>query len=155
MAQPVPQPTHTVVPYLQVQGAARAIEFYTKALGAREQFRMTAPDGRLMHAELRIGDGAVYLADAFPEFGSPGAAPAGVVIHLNVPDCDELWARAMAARATPTMPLADMFWGDRYGKFRDPFGHEWSVSTTIEQLSPEEMKQRAAAAMAQMGKGQP
>ena len=153
MTQAVPQPKQTVVPYLRVKGAAKAIEFYAKALGAREHYRMPSPDGRLMHAELGIGESIVYLSDEFPEMGGTGGPPAGVTIHLNVPDCDATWRSAMAAGATPTMPLADMFWGDRFGKFKDPFGHEWSVSTTKEQLTPEEMKRRADEAMKQMRKG--
>jgi PhnB protein len=154
MAQAVPQPKQTVVPYLRVKGAAKAIEFYTQALGAKEHMRMPGPDGRLMHAELEIAGGIIYLSDEFPEMGGPTGVPNGAVtVHLNVPDCDALWKQAMAAGATATMPLADMFWGDRFGKFKDPFGHEWSVSTTKEQLSPEEMKRRSEEAMKQMRKG--
>ena len=154
MTQAVPQPTQTVVPYLRVKGAAKAIDFYARALGAREHYRMPGPDGRLMHAELSIGESIVYLSDEFPEMGGAAAGPpTGVTIHLNVPDCDATFASALAAGATATMPLGDMFWGDRYGKFRDPFGHEWSVSTTTEQVPPEEMKRRAEEAMKQMRKG--
>ena len=154
MAQSVAQPKHTVVPYLRVKGAAQAIEFYAKALGATERMRMPGPDGRLMHAELEILGGIVYLSDEFPEMGGATGAPNGsVTIHLNVPDCDAVWARAIAAGATPTMPLQDMFWGDRFGKLQDPFGHEWSISTTKEQLSPEEMNRRAGEVMKQMRKG--
>jgi PhnB protein len=154
MAQSVPQPKHTVVPYLRVKGAAQAIEFYGRALGAKERMRMPGPDGRLMHAELEIAGGIIYLSDEFPEMGGSTGAPNGAVtIHLNVPDCDAVWAQAMAAGATATMPLQDMFWGDRFGKFKDPFGHEWSVSTTKEQLSPEEMNRRAGEVMKQMRKG--
>ena len=154
MAQGVPQPKHTVVPYLRVKGGAKALEFYVTALGAQERMRMPAPDGRLMHAELTINGDPVYLSDEFPEFGGPLGAPNGSVsVHLNVPDCDAVFARAIAAGATALMPPADMFWGDRFGKLRDPFGHEWSVSTTKEQLSPEEMKRRGEEAMKQMRKG--
>jgi uncharacterized glyoxalase superfamily protein PhnB len=153
MAQSVPQPKHTVVPYLRVKGAAKAVEFYAKALGATERMRMPGPDGRVMHAEIEVGGGIIYLSDEFPEMGGATGAPNGsVTIHLNVPDCDALWAKAIAAGATPTMPLQDMFWGDRFGKFKDPFGHEWSISTTKEQLTPEEMNRRGAEAMKQMGK---
>jgi PhnB protein len=154
MAQAVPQPKHTVVPYLRVKGAAKAIEFYAKALGAKERMRMPGPDGRLMHAELEVAGGIIYLSDEFPEMGGATGAPNGAVtIHLNVPDCDAVWQQAMAAGATATMPLQDMFWGDRFGKLKDPFGHEWSVSTTKEQLSPEEMNRRAEEVMKQMRKG--
>jgi uncharacterized glyoxalase superfamily protein PhnB len=152
MAQSVSQPKHTVVPYLRVKGAAKAIEFYTKALGARERMRMPTPDGRVMHAELEIGSGVLYLCDEFPEMGGQTAAPNDAsMVHLNVPDCDAVWRDAVAAGATPTMPLQDMFWGDRFGKFKDPFGHEWSISTTKEQLTPEEMQRRGAEVMKQMG----
>jgi PhnB protein len=154
MAQAVSQPKRTVVPYLRVKGAAKAIEFYTRALGAREHFRMPGPDGRVMHAELGIGDDVVYLSDEFPEMGGATGAPNGsVTIHLNVPDVDKLWAQATAAGATPTMPLQNMFWGDRFGKLKDPFGHEWSMSTTVEQVSPEEMSRRGQEVMKQMRKG--
>ena len=154
MAQAIPQPKHTVVPYLRVKGAAKAIEFYTTGLGAKEHMRMPAPDGRLMHAELEIAGGIIYLSDEFPEMGGATGAPNGAIsVHLNVPDCDKLFQQAIQAGATATMPPADMFWGDRFGKFKDPFGHEWSVSTTKEQLSPEEMKRRGEEAMKQMRKG--
>jgi uncharacterized glyoxalase superfamily protein PhnB len=154
MAQAVPQPKHTVVPYLRVKGAAKAIDFYTKALGAKEHMRMPGPDERLMHAELEIAGGIIYLSDEFPEMGGETGAPNGAVtIHLNVPDCDALFAQAIAAGATATMPLQDMFWGDRFGKLKDPFGHEWSISTTKEHLSPEEMNRRGAEMMKSMRKG--
>src|SRR4051812_42765818 len=133
MAQAVPQPKQTVVPYLRVKGGAAAIEFYVKALGAREHYRMPGPNGRLMHAELGIGSSVLYLSDEFPEIGgATGTSNGAVTIHLNVADCDALWNQAMAAGATATVPLQNMFWGDRFGKFKDPFGHEWSVSTTVE-----------------------
>jgi PhnB protein len=154
MAQAVPQPKHTVVPYLRVKGATEAIEFYAKALAAKERMRMPAPDGRLMHAEISVNGDPIYLSDEFPEMSGPTGAPNGAVsIHLNVPDCDSVFQQAVAAGATAIMPPADMFWGDRFGKFRDPFGHEWSVSTTKEQLSPEEMQRRGEEAMKQMRKG--
>ena len=154
MAQAVPQPKHTVVPYLRVKGAAKAVDFYIKAFGAKEHMRMPGPDGRLMHAELEIAGGIIYLSDEFPEMGGATGSPNGsVTIHLNVPDCDALFAQATAAGAMATMPLQDMFWGDRYGKLKDPFGHEWSISTTKEHLSPDEMNRRAAEVMKSMRKG--
>jgi uncharacterized glyoxalase superfamily protein PhnB len=153
MAPSVPQPKHTVVPYLRVKGAARAIDFYKKALGATERMRMPGPDARVMHAELEVAGGVIYLADEFPEMGGSSSPPNGsVVIHLNVPDIDALYQQAVAAGATATMPPQDMFWGDRYGKLTDPFGHEWSISTTKEQLTPEEMNRRGAEVMKQMSK---
>jgi PhnB protein len=148
------QPKHTVVPYLRVKGAAKAIEFYTKALGAKERMRMPTPDGRVMHAELEVAGGVFFLSDEFPEMGGATGAPNGAVsVHLNVPDCDALYRQATASGATVIMPPADMFWGDRFGKFKDPFGHEWSVATTKEQLSPDEMKRRAEEFAKQMRKG--
>ena len=154
MAHAVTQPKQTVVPYLRVKGAANAIEFYVKALGAKEVMRMQAPDGRLMHAEVSIDGSAVYLSDEFPEFGSASGAPNGSVsVHLNIGDIDARFERAIKAGATAIMPPADMFWGDRFAKLRDPFGHEWSLSTTIEQLSPEEMRRRSDEAMQHMRKG--
>ena len=150
----MPQPKHTVVPYLRIKGAAKAIEFYARALGATERMRMPTPDGRVMHAELEVAGGVVFLSDEFPEMGGATGAPNGAAsVHLNVPDCDALWQQAMAAGATAIMPPADMFWGDRFGKFKDPFGHEWSVATTKEQLSPDEMKRRAEEFAKQMRKG--
>ena len=154
MAQTVRAGKHTVVPSLRVKGADKAIEFYTKALGAKEHMRMPAPDGRVMHAELGVAGGIIYLSDEFPEMSGPTGPPNGAVsVHLNVADCDTLYKQATAAGATAIMPPADMFWGDRFGKFKDPFGHEWSVSTTKEQLSPEEMKRRGEEFTKQMRKG--
>jgi PhnB protein len=127
-----------ITAHLVVDGAAAAVEFYKAAFGAEEAFRMPAEDGkRLMHAELRIGGGKLYLCDDFPEYygGKPraacmlGATP--VTLHQEVPDCDAAIARAAAAGAAVTMPAMDMFWGDRYGKIVDPFGHEWSFSTPL------------------------
>ena len=123
-----------LVPHLVVNGAARAIEFYKAALGAVEVVRMPAPDGeRLMHVELRIGDATLFLCDDFPEYcgvaraAKPGT-PTPVTLHLDVPDCDIAVARAASAGAAVSMPPADMFWGDRFGKVTDPFGHEWSFA---------------------------
>jgi PhnB protein len=148
--KPVPEGYHTVTPHLTVRGAARAIEFYTRAFGAEEVARMPGPDGRRMHAALRIGDSVVFLNDEFPEFGgSPSPAGLGgtpVTIHLYVDDVDALFARAVAAVAAVRMPLEDAFWGDRYGKVADPFGHEWSLASRKEVLTPQEMARRAKAA---------
>jgi PhnB protein len=137
----------TLIPYLTVSDAAAAIEFYKKALGAEELSRMPGPDGtRIIHAALQIGDGALFLADDFSDTPIPDATKTpkalggtSVTIHVNSPDVDKTFAAAVAAGATVTMPVADMFWGDRYGRFRDPFGHLWSVSTNIRKMSPEEM----------------
>jgi PhnB protein len=125
----------TLVPHLVVKGASKAIEFYKAGLGATEMSRSPSPDGRLMHAALRIGAAMVFLCDDFPEYcGGISRAPAGptpVTLHLIVADCDAAMAKAAAAGATITMPAGDMFWGDRYGKLTDPFGHEWSFSTPL------------------------
>ncbi len=149
---PVPEGYRTVTPYLIIRDAAKAIEFYKKALGAQEIFRMPMPNGKLAHAEIKIGDSMIMMADENPEWGasSPQAlngTPVG--IFLYVPDVDATYKQAVDAGATPTMPPADMFWGDRYGKLKDPFGHEWSVGTHKEDVSPEEIGRRQEAFFAQ------
>lgn len=153
MTQPTALP-RTATPYLVVRGAADAIAFYQKAFGATELFRIAGPDGaQVMHAELKIGDGVVYLADEFPTMGfhSPlhyGGTAAGV--HLYVDDVDAVYDRAVAAGATALMPPMNAFWGDRYGSLTDPFGHRWSLATQVEQQSPEEMARRGQEAMKEM-----
>lgn len=129
-----------LVPHLVVDGASSAIEFYKKAFGAEEMFRMPAEDGkRLMHAEIRIGPSTVYLCDDFPEYcGGKSRTPAAlggtpVVLHRYVPDCDAAIDRATGAGAAVEMPAQDMFWGDRYGAVKDPFGHSWSFATPLRQ----------------------
>ncbi len=149
---PVPEGYRTVTPYLIIRDAARAIEFYVKAFGAKEIMRMPMPDGKLAHAEIQIGDSMIMIADENLEWGarSPetlSGTPVG--IFLYVPDVDATFKQAVDAGATPTMPPSDMFWGDRYGKVKDPFGHEWSVGTHIEDVSPEEMGKRQEAYFAQ------
>jgi uncharacterized glyoxalase superfamily protein PhnB len=128
----IPDGYHTVTPYLAIRGAAEAIEFYQRAFGATETCRMPGPDGRLMHAEIRIGDSNVMLGDECPEMGalsplSRGGATGGLCLY--VPDVDASFGRAVGAGATVKMPPMDMFWGDRYCKVVDPFGHEWSLAT--------------------------
>jgi PhnB protein len=151
MASPIPSGFHAITPHLVTKGASEAIEFYKQAFGAEEICRMPmpGPDGslRIGHAELKIGDSILFLADEFPEFGSTG--PNGhspVVIHLYVTDVDATFSQAVEAGATATMPVADMFWGDRYGKLVDPFGHQWSIATHIEDPTPEQMQERMASA---------
>jgi PhnB protein len=149
--KPIPDGYHAVTPYLHVKGAARAIEFYERAFGARLLYRIDQPDGRVGHAELQIGDSRVMLADEFPEMGvrSPqavGGTP--VTIHLYVPDVDATVARAVAAGATLSRPVADQFYGDRNGGLVDPFGHVWFVATHVEDVPPEEISRRAAEAAA-------
>jgi PhnB protein len=148
--KPVPDGYHTVTPYLVVSGAAKAIEFYKKAFGAEELFSMPGPDGRLMHAEIRIGDSVVMLSDESPQMNARSPKALGgtpVNIFLYVEDVDAWFARATSAGCTTEMPPTDMFWGDRFGKLADPFGHSWSMATHKEDVAPEEMGKRAAAAM--------
>jgi PhnB protein len=123
-----------VYPYLTVKGGKAAIDFYTKAFGAKEEFRTYGEDGeRIMHARIRVNGGAILMSDDFPEFrgGGDAPAPAGVTIHLEVDDADKWWKRAVDAGAAIVMPLADQFWGDRYGQLVDPFGHKWSIAAPI------------------------
>lgn len=150
--KPIPDGYHSVTPYLTVKGAARALEFYEKAFGAKVLFRMDQPDGKIGHAELQIGDSRVMLSDEAPELGvrsplSVGGTP--VSIHLYVEDVDETVARAIAAGANVTRPVADQFYGDRSGILADPFGHRWYVSTHTEDVPPDELERRAAAAAQQ------
>jgi PhnB protein len=136
-----------VSPYLAIDGAARALEFYKKAFGATERMRMDAPGGKIGHAEIEIEGGLIMLADAFPDmnFRSPqslGGSP--VTIHVYVKDVDSFCARAAEAGATITRPVADQFYGDRSCQLRDPYGHAWSFATHVEDVSPEELQRRAA-----------
>lgn len=146
----IPEGSHTVTPHLVCNGAADAIDFYRKAFGAVELTRLPGSDGKLMHARIRIGDSVVMLNDEFPQwdsFGPKSLKGSPVTIHLYVEDADALFAQAVGAGAKVTMPLADMFWGDRYGVLEDPFGHRWSIGTHVRDVSEEELQ----AAMEQMG----
>jgi PhnB protein len=156
--KPVPDGFHTVTPHLIIRGAAQAIDFYKKAFGAEEIFRMPTPDGRVGHAEIRIGDSIVMLSDEFPEMQcvSPktlNGSPAG--LHIYVADVDSAFQRAVSAGSTATMPPMDAFWGDRFGKLTDPFGHQWSIATHTQDLTPQQIAKNAEAFYAEMGKGQP
>jgi uncharacterized glyoxalase superfamily protein PhnB len=134
---------HSVTPHLICAGAAKAIDFYVKAFGAVEEARMPAPDGRIMHAAIRIGDSTVMLVDEMPEWGALGPKSlkgSPVTIHLYVDNVDAFVAGAVKAGAKVTMPVADQFWGDRYGKLEDPFGHHWSVATHVRDVTPDEMR---------------
>lgn len=149
-----PEGYHNVTPYLIVDDAARAIQFYTEAFGATEILRMEMPNGKIAHAEIQIGDSRIMLADENPEWDARGpktigGTPSSLMIYVE--DCDAVYQRALSAGATALMPLQDQFYGDRSGTLRDPFGHKWHISTTKEVLSPEEVKQRAAAVFAQAG----
>jgi uncharacterized glyoxalase superfamily protein PhnB len=152
----IPDGYHTATPYLRVRGAAKAIEFYKKAFGAEETVRMPGPDGKtVMHAEMKIGDSVIMLGEESKEMNAPSPQSLGgngSGVHLYVRDVDAFVAKAVAAGAKLAMPLADMFWGDRYGKLTDPFGHEWSVATHIEDPTPKEIDQRAKAFFAQHAK---
>jgi uncharacterized glyoxalase superfamily protein PhnB len=151
----VPEVKQSVVAHLMIRGAAKALDFYAEALGATEQFRAPTPDGRLMHASMTIGDSWVYLCDEFPEHSEVSTSPltlggTPVVLHLNVPDVDASFAKAVAAGATPAMPPADMFWGARYGQIVDPFGHRWSMATPLPGApSAEEVAAKCAVAEGQ------
>jgi PhnB protein len=141
-----PDRFHTLTPHLVVDGAGKYIDFLKRAFGAVETSRSPGPSGKLMHAELLIGDSVVMLNDHFPEFGTPPIA-AGywpVTFHVYVPDADATLAQALAAGCEVTMPIADQFWGDRYCQIKDPFGFRWAIATRKEELTPEEMQQRAA-----------
>ena len=146
--KPIPDGYHTLTPYLRVRGGAAAIEFYKRAFGAREVTRMSAPDpAKVLHAELVIGDSRLMLGDEAPEMNalspqSVGGTGSGVFLYVE--DVDAVYARAVEAGARGDMPPQDMFWGDRYGKLTDPFGHEWSIGTHVEDVSDEEIARRAA-----------
>lgn len=149
--QPIPQGMTAVTPHLVCRNAAEAIEFYKRAFGAVEYARLPGPDGKVMHAMIAIGGASVMLVDEFPGQGmkSPqtlGGSP--VTIHLYVTDVDTVFNNALAAGATAHMPVADMFWGDRYGVLVDPFGHYWSVATHMRDVSPEEMAEAMKTACA-------
>lgn len=148
--QAVPPGYHSVTPYLVVDDGARAIDFYKRSFGASELSRMATPDGKIAHAELKIGDSMIMLSDAMMGYRSPlslGGSP--VSIFLYVDDVDSVFNRAMEAGAKSDMAPADMFWGDRYGKLTDPFGHLWGIGTHIEDVAPAEMEKRAKQAMSQ------
>ncbi len=148
--KPIPDGYPRVTPYLVMDGAAAAIEFYEKVLGARERMRMDAPGGRIGHAELELGDSLIMLADEFPDMDIRGPKTFGgspVTISLYVEDVDAVFDAALAAGATSLRPLEDQFYGDRIGQFEDPFGHRWSVATHVEDVPPEELEKRAAEAM--------
>lgn len=139
---PVPNGMRTITPHLVCAGAADAMEFYKKAFNAKENARLAGPDGKLMHGCVSIGDSMVMLIDEMPEWGALGPLAlkgSPVTIHIQVPDADSLFKQAVDAGAKVKMPLADMFWGDRYGIVTDPFGHDWSIATHIRDVSPEEM----------------
>ena len=147
----VPDGTHTITPHLVVNGASDALEFYKKAFNAQIGGVHMTPDGKVMHAELKIGDSKLFLADEFPGMGSPKTlGGSSVVLNLYVDGVDKLFDQAVSAGATVTMPLANQFWGDRYGQIKDPFGHIWALGQHIEDVAPDEMARRAQEAFAHM-----
>jgi uncharacterized glyoxalase superfamily protein PhnB len=151
--KPIPDGYHTLTPHIVVNDAAKALDFYKKAFGARERARMAGPGGKIMHAEMQIGDSIVMMNDEFPDMGARGPLALGgtpVTLTIYTENSDQLTQQAIGAGASVVMPLADMFWGDRYGIVKDPFGHQWAICTHKEDLSHEEVTRRGAAAMAQM-----
>ena len=145
--KPIPDGYSPVTPYLTVKGAGAAIDFYKKAFGAEEAFRMNTPDGKVMHAEIRIGGAVIMLHDEMPEWKalSPQTiGDSGSSIMLYVQDVDAVFKRALAAGATSLMDVADQFYGDRCGGLKDPFGHKWSIATHVEDVPPDEISRRAA-----------
>jgi PhnB protein len=153
-AKPIPEGYHTLTPYLIVKGAAAAIAFYKAAFGASELLRLAGPSGTVGHAEMKIGDSIFMLADEYPEMGAvapPGTGAHSVSFLVYVPDVDAAFARAIAAGAAEVKPLSVEFYGDRAGTLRDPFGHQWTLATHVEDVSPEEMDRRARERAKQVG----
>ena len=147
---PIPSEYPRVTPYLSIDGAAKAIDFYCDILGATERVRMAGPDGKIGHAELGIGESVIMLADSFPEMGAPTPSMLGgspVTLMVYVPDVDAVFNRAIKAGAKEIAPVQNQFYGDRSGQFEDPFGHRWNVASHVEDVSPEDMEKRAAEAM--------
>jgi PhnB protein len=152
--RPVPEGYHSLTPQLTCRDAARAIDFYKEALGAKELMRMAGPNGKVMHAELQIGDSRFMIGDEFPGMS---AAPNPTALHstslfVYTDDVDTAFNRAVKAGARADMPPSNMFWGDRYGKFTDPFGHQWGVATHVEDVAPAEMQRRSEEWTKQMAK---
>ena len=148
--KPIPEGYPEITPYLAVDGASDAIDFYGTVFGARERMRMRAPGGKVGHAELEIGNSLIMLADEFPDMEHRGPKTVGgtpVTISVYVEDVDDVFDRAVKEGATALRPVENQFYGDRSGQFEDPFGHRWSVATHVEDVPPDEMEKRAAAAM--------
>ena len=155
--KPIPDGYTAVTPYLTVKGAAQAIDFYKRVFHAEEAMRMNAPDGKVMHAEIRINGSVVMLHDEMPDWNalSPqtiGDSASSIMVYVD--DVDTVFKRALDAGATSTMPVADQFYGDRLGSFTDPFGHKWSVATHVEDVAPDEIRRRAAKRFEQQAQQQ-
>jgi len=153
--KPIPDGYHTITPYLTIKGASEAMAFYKKAFGAEETTRMSGPDGKsVMHAEMKIGDSLFMLGEEWPGMSkgpiSLGGSPVGLFLYVQ--DVDAAYQRAVSAGATSEQPPTDMFWGDRYAKLKDPFGHQWSIGTHKKDLTPAEIEKGQKEWMAQMGK---
>lgn len=152
--KPIPDGFHSITPGLVCKDAARAIDFYKKAFGAKERMRMPTPDGKIGHAELQIGDSVLFLGDEFPQMGAVApTGPQSVSLFVYLEDVDTVFNRAVAAGAKVDMPVTDQFWGDRYGKLTDPFGHHWGLATHTEDVSPEEMDRRGKEYAKKMAAG--
>ena len=156
-AKPIPDGFHTVTPHLILSDTKRALEFYKKAFGAETRSSMPGPDGKIMHAEMKIGDSIVFLADEMPAMAPDNKSPktASCITSstiLYVQDADAVFKKAIDAGAKAIMPPADMFWGDRFGKVTDPFGHQWGIATHIEDVSPQDMQKRQAEWEKSLGK---
>jgi PhnB protein len=150
---PIPTGLHTVTPYLTIRNAKKAIDFYKKAFGAEQVMCMDGPNGSVMHAEIKIGDSIIFVSDEFAERGvlgpeSRGGPTSSLMLYVN--DVDAVFNQAIKAGCTAIMPVAQQFWGDRFGKLSDPFGHQWAIATHVEDVPPEEMKKRSEAMAKQM-----
>ena len=155
MTKPIPDGFHTATSSIVVSDSKKAIEFYKKAFDAKEIYQMPAPDGKIMHAMVQIGDSFVMMCDEFPQMGCKAPESLGGTassIHLYVSDADKVFNQAVNAGATPSMPIMDAFWGDRFGTITDPFGHSWSIATHQKDMSPEEMKKAGEEYFASMAK---
>jgi PhnB protein len=155
--KPIPEGYHTLTTHIVVRDAARAIEFYKRAFGAKERERMAGPDGKIMHAEIQIGDSILMLSDEFPGPGKAVRSPESLngvtsALFMYVEDVDTQFKKALDAGAQVDMPVADMFWGDRYGRVVDPFGHVWALATHKQDLTADEIRKAGQAAMAEMAK---
>ena len=154
--QPIPKGYHSVTAYLSIRDAAGALEYYKKAFGAKETLRMQGPDGRVGHAEIKVGDSFVMMADEFPNMGFLGPQSRGgttVQLMIYVKDCDDTVNKAVAAGGTLKRAVQDQFYGDRSGTVEDPFGHIWTIATHVEDVPPAEMRRRSEEAMKKMGSG--